>query len=227
MQSFYSQFAGHFGAVSRSGLTAIGTASALAGLSELVYMMHENQLMLVDFVLFSFVIAAHLSASYVAAMAMLSAPMSIGSYFRFLRGSAFLWGALVMGVVLFLIAPQGANRDAFLTNGIILALIGLLVLMMLPALPIAEALHQRIRPWALLKATKGHRFALVGLFMASGSLDKLVPNLSIVSGFLTIAGVLVCNFIINAATNLFYTALAVTSWQFAATGLGQSVAGDR
>jgi hypothetical protein len=99
---------------------------------------------------------------------------------------------------------------------VVLACLALLVMLFLPAWPVAQMrLSRFVSPWRIFQATKGYRWGLVLAFFVPGSIDKIIPPIktsrSMSDALLRFLG----DGFINAFVILILGGIAATAWQFA------------
>ena len=142
-----------------------------------------------------------------------------------LRIGEWLWLA---GSSLALLAPFGMAfavayglKLAFGTSVsapvfVFLACLALLVMVFLPAWPVAQMRAGRlVNPWRVFRATKGYRWGLVLASFVPSSIDKIVSPIktsrSVPDALLRFAA----DGLINAVVMLILGGIAATAWQFA------------
>ena len=118
------------------------------------------------------------AAEYLAVAGILGSRCSIAGYLRFAGAStlAFLPIAIAFGL---LFSAPVVGKDAALLLFAGGVAVGFVLMAFLPAWPVAQALSSRfVAPTAVLKATRGFRWGLLGMTLVLGGINgqHLVPD---------------------------------------------------
>ena len=104
------------------------------------------------------------AAAYVGTLGIAHRPVSVGGYFRFLASYVAILIPLIAAIVFPLLAGGDVSRNVRYGVFGIGLLVGLLIVSLLPAWLVAQSLSARlISPLKIVRATRGHRWSLIGL----------------------------------------------------------------
>lgn len=157
-----------------------------------------------------------LFAAYFAGMSMVSRRMSGIGFLRFIGGVFALFSLLMIGAGGILALLPSPYKSIILTLSLTLMLFGWLVMIFLPAWPIAQALSSKsVSPMRLLRGTKGYRWSLFLISFVSGSFNNLVPSTEKAKSFAEAMIYAAGNSAVSVFTITLFVALSVTAWRYA------------
>lgn len=180
----------------------------------------------VDYVSVSVTVPLGLFAAYFAGMSMMSRRMSGIGFLRFVGGVFALFSSLMLGIAVILALLPGPYKSMILAVALALMFFGWLVVVFLPAWPIAQALSSKlISPMRLLRGTKGNRWSLFLMSFVDGSLNNLVPSTAKARNFAEAMIYAAGNSVASVFTITIFIALSVTAWRYASVS-DQALYGD-
>jgi hypothetical protein len=215
-QTFLSDAFGQVASLNRSGWLALACFGFFSSAMYLVGWWSGPHLTMADYVGMLLTATLWIAATYVASLSMLSRPLKLAGLIRFGVATLILISPIIFAVAGFLLLRFIPNKEAFLIGCVILLLIGWLLLTMLPALPIAQAMSPTfVSPTKLWRSTKGHRFSLLIASIIAGSINKMTPGMSTANGLEEAVAIALWNGMMSAAAVLIAACVAVTAWQYA------------
>jgi hypothetical protein len=214
--NFFSQMAVEFGNLRQTALGYVAPAACLSFITDLSYWNNGTEYSILDYGLEAIYPLVWFGCAYFISMKLIGKPSSVMGLLIFLLVAI----VTLLPVVAFFALIHFADRSE-LENGatilmiVMLLFIGLLFVAWLPAWPVAQSISSRIiNPLRIFRATKGYRWSLIGMSLALGSMNKVVPGIAPTADVgKAIAFALFGAFV--ASLMLAWTvSISVTAWRF-------------
>jgi hypothetical protein len=162
------------------------------------------------------VFLAWAAVHYCIVMTMIDRRKSISGLIIFLIANILRFMPVFIAITTILVFPKNFNNGSLAGLFLILALIGAVLVMMLPAWPIDQTQSKKfVSPWRALKATKDHRFYLLILAGLANCADRFVPTLSAIHDPVRVALAVAESTAVYSYSNLMTAAIAASAFFFA------------
>jgi hypothetical protein len=161
-------------------------------------------------------VAIWISIQYPITLNMIKRRASIGGLLRYTAANLALFLPVGIGIGSAFALPALVGKavsSTILITGLFTSLVAVLLLR---AWPIEQALSSTlVSPIKALKATKGHRWALILISSTMGGVDKLIPSDSELRAHFGPLTYIVVHGAVNSIILLGFSALAAGAWVFA------------
>lgn len=225
-QNLFSDVFSGFGRLPKKGWWLASIVGSVSSISEFAHWLVGPNLTAADFAIVAFTLPLWLGVSYALSMMMASRQASWSSFIRFAIITVILFLPMIGGFGSMFIASPDASKGLVLSLALLLLVGGWIVLTLFPALPVAQAVSTAfVSPKRVWRATKGHRWSLVVVSFATGSISKLAPEMSMAANSGQAALLAVGHGLVSVGTLLLMNSLGVTAWQYA-TRNDPSLCGD-
>ena len=214
-----------FGTFPLKAIIYIGAVSVAAeGLGLLLWKQDLSGLAYAAVVVIAF---AWFGALYTAASMMLEARPSLWGFGKFLLTGLVMAAPLGLALLLIIVGVKTSITATYLSGGLLL-LGGMVLIALLAAWPITQAVSRRwVGPIIALRATKGHRGGLIYVALILGALNRLIPSIDTTASFTAACVMAVVGAIGSVAWAMTFVSISVASSKLmsrnlAANQLGQS-----
>lgn len=215
IQEFFRDMFEELSGISRMAWLLILFVGLISTLSEIAHWSLGAESALIGYLLLGISAPAWFAAAYMASMAMIEREARLGGFFRFVATTALLGSPIVAGIAGAAILVPGPGQDAVMAITLALIVAGWMLLALLPALPLTQALSLTlVPPVRLFHATGGHRLALLLIAFLTSSLNRLIPGASIATTIPDAITLALVNGLVAAGTVLFVACVGVTSWRW-------------
>lgn len=214
--NLFSDAFGEFGGVSKQGWLAMFIFGAVNAGGDVLAWSDGAGFSSIDYMSAAAATPVALVASYLASMSMISRRESAIGFLRFAAAFFAVFSLFVIGIGGLLEFLPNSHKGFIVPICVILIVLGWLVSIFLPALPVAQALSSKtISPLRLLRATKGHRWSLFLVPFVASALNHILPSTakaqSLTQAVLYAAG----NSAVGVFSLTFFVAVSVTAWRYA------------
>lgn len=216
-QTFLSDAFGEFAGLSNREFLLFALFAIVSALTEILHWsLGTTRVTPYDYAGIAVAAAAWLAVTYVSSMSLVGRQSNLASFSRFAVTSLVVLAPVVAGVVVFAALVPGPYENLGLGVGFSLLLIGMIVLTLLPALPVAQALSIKfVSPLRLARRTKGHRWQLLLALFVSGSINRLSPDTSAARDYWDAILSALGSGLMTSITSLIAMSIGVTAWRYA------------
>jgi hypothetical protein len=215
--TFLTSFTAELRAIPRKGLVCAGAVGLGSAGFDLFHWSHGGSFIPPDYAVLLILLAGWLLTAYGLSMRLVATPASWRGLAKFLATTLVLVSPILLALLTLRFAKSFEGQYGFLL-ALVLALLGSVVLTLLPGWPILQAVSTRlVGPIAALKATKGVRRSLILGPVLTGGLNKFAPETSTAHDLASACLLATLNGLLASVNLLLAVAIAVVAWRHMAS----------